>query len=85
MERPGKSGIYNVGTGRSRSFNAVARAVLDWHGRGEIEYVPFPAQLKDRYQDHTEADISALRAAGYAEPFTEVEDGVARYLAWLNR
>ena len=36
------SGIFNVGTGRSQTFNDVARAVLAWHGRGEIEYVPFP-------------------------------------------
>jgi ADP-L-glycero-D-manno-heptose 6-epimerase len=84
MDHPDKSGIFNVGTGRSHSFNTMARAVLAWHGHGEIEYIPFPDQLKNRYQHHTEADVSVLRAAGYTEPFTVLEDGVKRYLDWLN-
>jgi ADP-L-glycero-D-manno-heptose 6-epimerase len=85
LDHPGRSGIFNVGTGRSRSFNEVAGAVLSFHGHGRIEYADFPEHLKARYQDHTEADLTALRAAGYVEPFTDIEDGMARYLAWLNR
>jgi len=79
-----KSGIFNVGTGRSQTFNDVARAVLAWHGRGEIEYIDFPAHLKGFYQSFTQADISALRKIGYNQPFKTVEEGVKLYLDWLN-
>jgi ADP-L-glycero-D-manno-heptose 6-epimerase len=79
-EQGRQSGIYNVGTGRSQPFNDVARAVIAWHGRGEIQYIPFPEHLKNHYQSFTEADISALRAVGYAAPFHSVEEGVKAYL-----
>lgn len=85
MRHPGKSGIFNLGTGRSQPFNDVAKAVLDWHGRGKLEYIPFPEHLQGRYQSFTEADISALRAAGYDEPFKTVEEGVQLYMDWLHR
>jgi len=79
-EHNGSSGIYNVGTGQSQSFNDVARAVIAWHGRGEIQYVPFPEHLKEHYQSFTEADISALRVVGYNAKFHSVEEGVKAYL-----
>lgn len=85
LEHADVSGIFNLGTGRSQTFNDVARAVIDFHGRGEIEYVPFPDKLKGRYQSYTEADMSALRAAGYTAPFSTVEQGVPEYLAWLTQ
>jgi len=84
LDHPEVSGIFNVGTGRSQTFNDVARAVIAWHGRGEIEYIPFPDHLRGRYQSFTEADVSALRGAGYAQPFKTVEQGVREYLDWLN-
>ncbi len=84
LRHPDKSGIFNLGTGRSQSFNDVARAVIAWHGRGELEYIPFPDHLKGSYQSFTEADISALRAAGYDAPFMTVEQGVGAYMQWLN-
>ena len=84
MDHPDKSGIFNLGTGRSQPFNDVARAVIAYHGGGEIEYIPFPEHLKGRYQSFTEADISALRAAGYSAPFKSVEEGVQLYMEWLN-
>jgi len=84
LEHPEVSGIFNLGTGRSQSFNDVARAVIAWHGRGEIEYIPFPEHLRGRYQSFTEADISALREAGYEAPFRTVEEGVREYLDRLN-
>lgn len=74
------SGIYNVGTGTSRAFNDVARAVIDWHGLGHIDYMPMPADLEKAYQAFTEADLTALRQAGYSEPFTPLEEGVRRTL-----
>lgn len=84
-ENPQVSGIFNVGTGASQTFNDVARAVIDWHGRGDIHYVPFPEHLRGRYQSYTEADLSALRAAGYDRPFRAVEQGVAAYLDRLGQ
>ena len=84
LEQPDIIGIFNLGTGRSQTFNDVARAVIDFHGRGEIEYIPFPDKLTGRYQSFTEADMAALRNAGYDAPFNTVEQGVAKYLKWLN-
>jgi ADP-L-glycero-D-manno-heptose 6-epimerase len=84
LANPNKSGIFNVGTGRSQSFNDVANAVITWHQRGEIEYIPFPEHLIGRYQSFTEADISALRAVGYDAKFKTVEEGVKLYLDWLS-
>jgi ADP-L-glycero-D-manno-heptose 6-epimerase len=80
----GVSGVFNVGTGASATFNEVAHAIIAWHGRGTIRYIPFPDELKTRYQSFTEADIRALRAAGYAAPFRDVRAGVKHYLDALG-
>ncbi len=77
---PKCSGIFNVGTGKSQPFNDVAKAVMAWHQRGTLEYIPFPDHLKGCYQSFTEANISALRAQGYTAPFKTVEEGVKAYL-----
>ena len=71
-----RSGVFNVGTGQSRSFNEVARAVIGWHGRGTIEYIPFPSDLSNSYQAFSEAELSELRAAGYRDDFVAIEEGV---------
>jgi len=84
LDSPGTSGIYNVGSGRAQSFNDVARAVCKHFGRGEIRYVPMPDHLRGSYQAFTEANLDALRGAGYATAFASVEDGVARYMQWLD-
>ena len=80
LDNPSVSGIFNAGTGRSQTFKEVAQAVIDWHGRGRIEFIPFPDHLRGSYQSFTEADISGLREAGYDAPFLSVQQGVARYL-----
>jgi ADP-L-glycero-D-manno-heptose 6-epimerase len=85
LDNPEQRGIFNVGTGRAEPFNAMANAVLDWHKKGVIRYIPFPDHLKGAYQSFTQADISGLRAAGYECEFLTVEQGVKRYLDWLNR
>ena len=85
MAHPDRSGIFNVGTGRSQSFNDVAQAIITWHHYGDIQYIPFPKHLKGRYQSFTQADISALRHVGYNQPFLTVEEGVTNYLNWLNK
>lgn len=84
LDNPAVTGIFNVGTGIAQPFNDVAKAVLDWHGRGELQYIDFPEHLKGHYQSYTQADISALRSVGYNEPFNTVADGVQKYLNWLN-
>lgn len=84
LDNPQVSGIFNLGTGRAQSFNEMARAAIRWHGSGGIDYIPFPAHLKGRYQSFTEADMDALRAAGCEHRFTPVEEGVPRYLDWLK-
>lgn len=91
----GRSGIYNVGTGRAQSFNDVAVATVnacraaagqaplslaELRAAGVIEYIAFPEALKGKYQSYTEADVSLLRQAGYEAPFATVEEGVARYV-----
>lgn len=93
-----KSGIFNVGTGRAQPFNDVAIAVVNSlrKAKGElalplaelqrlklIEYIPFPDALKGKYQSFTQADLGALRKAGYKKPFLTVEQGVERYIEKL--
>ncbi len=82
---PMRKGIFNAGTGQSRSFNEVARTIIGRIGTGAIEYVPFPASLAGRYQSFTQADLSALRNAGYGETFSSLEDGIAKSVAAWNR
>jgi ADP-L-glycero-D-manno-heptose 6-epimerase len=94
LDNPGRSGIFNVGTGTAQSFNDVALATVNacrrargeapltlaaMRERGVIQYIAFPEDLRGRYQNYTQADISALRSAGYETPFLTVEQGVARY------
>ncbi len=85
LDHPQVSGIYNVGTGRSQTFNDVANAVIGYYQKGKVEYIPFPDHLRGRYQSFTQADVSALRASGYDAPFKTVEEGVRAYMEWLNR
>ncbi|MFM2481325.1 ADP-glyceromanno-heptose 6-epimerase [Celerinatantimonas sp. YJH-8] len=85
FKHPQQSGIFNLGTGRAEPFQAVAEAVVHYHQKGEIEYIPFPDHLRGRYQSFTQANIDKLRAAGYDKPFKTVAEGVGEYMAWLNR
>ncbi|WP_028771984.1 ADP-glyceromanno-heptose 6-epimerase [Shewanella waksmanii] len=82
-QNPEVSGIYNCGTGQAQSFNDVANAVIGYHGKGKIEYIPFPDKLKGAYQSYTQADLTQLRQAGYRAEFKSVEQAVPEYLAWL--
>ncbi|MFZ7173490.1 ADP-glyceromanno-heptose 6-epimerase [[Pasteurella] aerogenes] len=81
----GVSGIFNLGTGKAQSFKEVAEAVVKFHGKGQIETIPFPEHLKSRYQEYTQANLGKLRAAGCNYQFKDVATGVAEYMAWLNR
>jgi ADP-L-glycero-D-manno-heptose 6-epimerase len=94
LDNPLKTGIYNCGTGVAQSFNDVAVASINacrkaqgegqlaltaMQAQGLIEYIPFPQDLKGKYQSYTQADLTRLRAAGYTEKFLSVEQGVTHY------
>jgi len=84
MQNSDISGIFNVGTGKSQTFNEVANSVIKWHGKGSIKYIPFPKELIGSYQSFTEANIDKLRAVGYPENFLDVQSGVKLYLEKLQ-
>ena len=74
-----KSGIFNAGSGKARSFYEIAEIMRGLNGSGEIEDIVFPADLKGKYQEFTEADLSNLRNAGYNEEFISLEEGLHQY------
>jgi len=79
------SGIYNVGTGKARSFNDVAQALFKSLAcSGKINYIDTPIKIRNNYQYFTEAKIDKLRLAGYKKPFHELEDGVLKYVNKLK-
>jgi ADP-L-glycero-D-manno-heptose 6-epimerase len=99
FDHPEKSGIFNLGTGRAQPFNDVAAAVVnrmlnsegrapidlaDAVARGLIEYIAFPDALRGKYQCYTQADLTALRAAGCDHVFADVESGVTKYVDVLQ-
>jgi ADP-L-glycero-D-manno-heptose 6-epimerase len=99
LQNPQASGIFNLGSGRAQPFNDVAlasvnaarrlrgEAVLpldDLVRQGLIEYVAFPDALVGKYQCHTQADLTRLRAVGCNHAFVDVAGGVARYVDWLH-
>jgi len=98
LDHPGKSGIFNLGTGNAQSFNDVAVATINalraakgegaltleqMHQQQLIRYIPFPEQLKGKYQSYTQADMAAMREIGYEQPFLTVEQGTSRYVNHL--
>lgn len=87
-DNPTKSGIFNLGTGRAQPFNDVANAVVQAlrpGAQGLVEYIPFPDALRGKYQCYTQADLSALRAAGCNHAFADVKTGVTKYMAELAK
>ncbi|WP_447894771.1 ADP-glyceromanno-heptose 6-epimerase [Vreelandella sp. GE22] len=84
LDHPSVSGIFNLGTGRAEPFKAIGEAVIDYYGKGQIDYIDFPEELKGRYQSYTRADIGRLREAGCDVEFKTVAQGVKAYLEWLN-
>ena len=73
--------IVNAGTGEASTFKQVAEALMNVHGKAATEFIPFPGDLKNRYQHFTEADVRGLREAGYTAPFTSLEEGVRQTFA----
>lgn len=86
MEHKDVSGLFNVGTGKARSFFDLATATHVACGKEpKIEYIPMPPALRRKYQYFTEANMSKLRGAGYDIPATSLEDGVKNYIQQLTR
>ena len=76
------SGIFNLGSGKARTFAELASAVFSALGQDEnIEYVPTPEEIRDRYQYYTEAKMDRLRATGFTQSFTPLEEGISCYLS----
>ncbi|MCL2335279.1 MAG: ADP-glyceromanno-heptose 6-epimerase [Endomicrobia bacterium] len=85
LQNPSKTGIFNLGTGKARTWNDIAKAMFASAGKKEnIEYIEMPDYLKPKYQYFTEAKIDNLRKAGYSKPFTELEDSVKDYCEYLK-
>jgi ADP-L-glycero-D-manno-heptose 6-epimerase len=98
LQHPDRKGIFNLGTGRAQPFNDVAQATVNASRvqRGEpsltleqqvqrklVQYIAFPEALVGKYQCHTQADLTALRAVGCEVKFADVATGVNRYVDWL--
>jgi ADP-L-glycero-D-manno-heptose 6-epimerase len=98
LQNPGRSGIFNLGSGRAQPFNDVAVATVnaartlkgeaplplaELVSRGLVEYIAFPDALVGKYQCFTQADLTRLRAAGCHHAFADVATGVGRYVNWL--
>ncbi len=98
LDHPDRSGIFNLGTGNATTYNELARATInavrraegesdlalpDLVAAGAITYIPFPPALAGKYQSHTQADLTRLRAAGYRAPLLTVAEGVPRYVERL--
>ena len=99
LDHPDQSGLFNLGTGRAQRFNDVALSVVNALRRQSgqaplslasaisqnlIEYIAFPEALRGKYQSYTQADLTALRAAGCDHAFADVQTGVARYIDALS-
>lgn len=81
LDNPKVNGLFNVGTGKARSFKDLAEAVFAAAGKTpKISYVEMPENLREKYQYFTQADMSKLRRAGYAKEFTGLEEGIRRYV-----
>jgi ADP-L-glycero-D-manno-heptose 6-epimerase len=81
MERDVASGIYNLGSGKARTFLDLVKNTFKAMNKDEqISFVDTPADIRDKYQYFTEADMSKLIVQGYSEEFTSLEKGVADYV-----
>lgn len=81
LEDTKTGGLFNCGTGKARTWKALAEAVFSAMGRKpEIEFIEMPEQLRGKYQYFTEAKMEKLRAAGYTAPFASLEEGVKDYV-----
>ena len=75
------NGVYNLGSGKARTFEDMAKAVFAAAGKpAKIEYTPMPPAIRDKYQYFTQAKMDRLKAAGFNQPMTPLEDGITDYI-----
>ncbi len=85
LEKNPPSGIYNCGTGQARTFVDLAKALFKAIGKEpNIEWIDTPEKFRAGYQYFTQADMTKMKKAGYSEPFLSIEEGVAKYVKWLQ-
>lgn len=83
LENPDISGLFNCGTGKARSFLDLVKAVyLAMEKEPNINFIPTPEELRDKYQYFTQANMSKLKTAGYKKPFTTLEEGIDKYIRY---
>ena len=81
LNNPSVNGIFNLGTGKSRTWNDLVNAVFSaLDTRPRIDYIDMPLDIREQYQYFTEARMDKLRSAGYKQPFTALEDAVRDYV-----
>jgi ADP-L-glycero-D-manno-heptose 6-epimerase len=81
LDHPKVSGLFNVGTGKARSFRDLVLALCQAVGKpADIQYIDTPVAIREKYQYFTEAKVDRLRAVGYTREFTSVEEGVGDYV-----
>ncbi len=81
LEKKDKNGLFNVGTGKARTWNDLVTALFNAAEKPvNIEYIDMPEELTGKYQYHTEADLSKIKNAGYSKEITSLEDGVTDYV-----
>jgi len=75
------SGLFNLGTGKARTWRDLAHALFDAAGQPRrIEFIDMPESLRGKYQYFTQARMDRLRSAGYDRPFTSLEEGISKYV-----
>ncbi len=81
FDRPDVCGLFNCGTGVARTWVDLAKSLfVAMKAPVRIRFVEMPESIRDKYQYHTQADMTKLRNAGYATPFLSIEEGVRRYV-----
>jgi ADP-L-glycero-D-manno-heptose 6-epimerase len=81
LEDTDKNGLYNVGTGKARTWNDLVTALFKATDKPvNIEYIDMPEELTEKYQYHTEADLSKIKNSGYSKEISSLEDGVTDYV-----
>ncbi|MDD4957415.1 MAG: ADP-glyceromanno-heptose 6-epimerase [Candidatus Omnitrophica bacterium] len=86
LNNPDKTGIFNLGTGKARSWNDLAGAMFAALGKEPvIEYVEMPEDIRPKYQYFTQAEMARLKGTGYSRTFRELEDSVKDYIGYLSK
>ncbi|MBD3225136.1 MAG: ADP-glyceromanno-heptose 6-epimerase [Caldithrix sp.] len=81
LQHPAVNGLYNVGSGKARTFKDLVNATFDAMGKeSNIKYIDMPPEIRDRYQYFTQASMDKMRAAGYDKPFYSLEEGITDYV-----